>query len=72
MTIEQYNNWEEFRNKQGNEVTPKEFEMIARHYADVFNKKYSKPPCTSCNKKKYQQWVNQLNNHFESIEKPKE
>lgn len=72
MNLEQYNNWEKFREKKTTKVTGKEFEMIARYYADVFNRKYWKPPCTSCNKKKYQQWINQLNNHFESIEKPTE
>jgi hypothetical protein len=44
--------------------------MIAEYYADVFNRKYWKP-CT-CNKKKYQQWIKELNNHWSSIEKPTE
>ena len=70
MNLEQYNNWEKFREKKTTTVTGKEFEMIARYYADVFNRKYWKPPCTSCNKKKYQQWINELNNHWISIEKP--
>lgn len=72
MNLEQYNNWEKFREKKTRSISGQEFEMIARYYADVFNRKYWKPPCTSCNKKKYQQWINQLNNHWSSIEKPTE
>ncbi len=72
MTLEQYTNWEQFRNKEGNKVTSKEFEMIARYYSEVYRKKYQKPSCTSCNFKTYQRWINELNAHFESIEKPTE
>ena len=72
MTLEQYANWEQFRNKEGNKVTSKEFEMIARYYSEVYRRKYQKPSCTSCNFKIYQRWINELNKHFESIERPTE
>lgn len=72
MNLEQYNNWEKFRESTSSSISAKEVKMIAEYYADVFNRKYWKPPCTSCNKKKYQQWINELNNHWSSIEKPTE
>ena len=43
MNLEQYTNWNNFREKETNKVTAKEFEMIARYYSDVFRKKYQKP-----------------------------
>ncbi len=69
MTLEQYNKWEEFRKKEGN-LNGVEVKMINQYYADVFKKKYKKY-CT-CNKKIYQNMINKLNTHFESIERPKE
>lgn len=69
MTLEQYNNWEEFRKKKGN-LTGAEAKMIAQYYADVYKKKYKKP-CT-CDGKIYQNMINKLNTHFESIQKPNE
>lgn len=69
MTLEQYNKWKEFRKKEGN-LNGAEVKMINQYYADVFKKKYKKY-CT-CNKKIYQNMINKLNTHFESIEKPTE
>ena len=70
MNLEQYTNWEKFRESTSKEISAKEVKMIAEYYSDVFNKKYWKP-CT-CNKSRYQQWIKELNNHWSSIEKPTE
>ena len=67
MTLDQYNNWEEFRKKKG-DLTGAEAKMVAKYYADVYKKVYKKP-CT-CDGKIYQNWINKLNAHFESLEKP--
>ncbi|MEJ6791991.1 MAG: hypothetical protein QNK89_04460 [Lacinutrix sp.] len=69
MTLEQYSNWEDFRKKTG-DLKGSEAKMVAKYYAEVYNKKYSKP-CT-CNGKIYQHMINKLNTHFESIERPTE
>mgnify|MGYP001249566278 CR=1 FL=1 len=70
MTLEQYNNWEEFRKKEEKNLTGAEVKMINQYYADVYKKKYKKH-CT-CNNKIYQNMINKLNTHFESIERPTE
>ena len=69
MTREQYDNWKAFRESKSNH-TSAEAKMVARQYADVFNKKYW-IPC-SCNKKRWQQWIDELNKHFLSIDRPAE
>ena len=69
MTREQYDNWKAFRESKSN-PTSSEAKMVARYYADVFNKKYW-IPC-SCNKKRWQQWIDELNKHFLSIDRPAE
>ena len=69
MTREQYDNWKAFRESKSN-PTSAEAKMVARYYADVFNKKYW-IPC-SCNKKRWQQWIDELNKHFLSTDRPAE
>ena len=69
MNLEQYNNWQKFREAKG-EIKVKEVKMIARYYADLFNEKYT-VPCT-CNKRIWKERIEALNKHFLSIEKPTE
>lgn len=69
MTKEQYDNWTKFRSSKGN-PTSKEAKMIAKYYAEIFNMKYWLP--CSCNGKKYQQWIDELNKHYVKIGKPTE
>lgn len=67
MTKQQYSDWKAFREKKG-KPRGQELKMIAKIYSEVFNKKYW-VPC-GCNPKRYQEWVNKLNEHFLSIDQP--
>ena len=69
MTKEQYEYWEEFRSKEG-APSGAEAKKIAKMYAEIFNRKYWLP--CGCNRSRWQSWIDELNKHFLSIEKPTE
>ena len=70
MTKEQYFNWHNFRLREERKErrTREDAIMVATYFAEVFNKKYWLP--CGCNKKRWNEWVDKLNEHFLSIDQP--
>ena len=62
MTSEQKNIWGDFRKSDNPELTDKEYDMIVKLHADVFNHELLKP-CT-CNNAALQKMISDLNNKF--------
>jgi hypothetical protein len=70
MNLEQYEEWEKFRESSSNTLQKNEINLVATLHAQIYNHKIHKP-CT-CNPKTWVQWIDDINKHYKTIEKPTE